>query len=758
MRLENLSKFAATSSPVMRRTARPQRSGFQAPAVNYRTQQGQELQAFPEGGYEADTRDVVAELSQIRSAEDLVIDHSRVLSLKRGDLAIIKSETFHCTPAADHLQDVPLVVKRLECVDRRTYDLKVYEADSLARFAGHPNILTLYSYWSEKPSNPYTYKTLVLLTEEGVLGDLRRTVVDNPVRPSATQCLLYGADLLKGISALHNVNIVHGRIKPVSVMLDAGNHAMLGELGRTELDSARQTHQLFSKVLIGDAIPHTLVYWAPELLTLKKYGKEVDMWALGVTLYELATGRHPFDTSNEVAFRDDVISANVDWEPFRDAPEHRLLASLIKMMLRLNPEERITASEALSLIQRPFALKIQAAWRGYRCRRDWLALRRTVVLIQSHMRRYLTRKRFSQLLSTRRTNAATLIASYWRGHKQRTRFTQQVEAICKCQALVISRQTRQAYLRFRANVIIAQSYVRRYLARQWYRKVQVRRRDMEAKLLAIQTMVQKYNEGFVDFQAQLSERIEPADPEDAASVLPVSFEHLRSFEDFELSQPPPEYGSIVCLPKLRSASSLIGQLRTDNESLQNRIRENESQSVEHDRDQEALKEELGSKYFELDPMIESLKKSLARVEQQCRRAIALPVSLAHEYAYSRWEKTHEPDNRVENVLEDDEAQYRALSPSIDMALCNGSPCFVSEVVVCPGECGPAVCEVYTATVPDQWVLCCSYKCSRDTRQVYQLPGEQTGLTQIRLRFPSNIRGGNIVSVRHVEVKGLVLEQ
>jgi hypothetical protein len=56
---------------------------------------------------------------------------------------------------APHLRGVKLVLKRLDCVERRIYDLKVYELDTFMRFRGHPNIISLYSYWSEKPSSPY---------------------------------------------------------------------------------------------------------------------------------------------------------------------------------------------------------------------------------------------------------------------------------------------------------------------------------------------------------------------------------------------------------------------------------------------------------------------------------------------------------------------------------------------------------------------------------------------------------------------------
>jgi len=86
------------------------------------------------------------ELTGIKSTEEIQIDFTEVLNQKKGDLAIIQSDTFKCSPAAIHLRHIPLVIKRLECIDRRIYDLKVYESDTFMRFRGHPNIVSLYSY------------------------------------------------------------------------------------------------------------------------------------------------------------------------------------------------------------------------------------------------------------------------------------------------------------------------------------------------------------------------------------------------------------------------------------------------------------------------------------------------------------------------------------------------------------------------------------------------------------------------------------
>ena len=98
---------------------------------------------------------------------------------------------------------------------------------------------------------------------------------------------------------MHNSAIIHGSVKPSSIYIQSDNTALLGELGKVELDAARHTHQLFSKVLIAEAMPHTLIYWAPEVINLQRYGSAADMWSLGVTMYQIVTGEHPFNTGDE---------------------------------------------------------------------------------------------------------------------------------------------------------------------------------------------------------------------------------------------------------------------------------------------------------------------------------------------------------------------------------------------------------------------------------------------------------------------------
>ena len=67
--------------------------------------------------------------------------------------------------------------------------------------------------------------------------------------------------------------------------------------------------------------------------------------------------------------------------------------------------------------------------------------------------------------------------------------------------------------------------------------------------------------------------------------------------------------------------------------------------------------------------------------------------MQRQYQYSKWDSIHEPYNIVENVLKDDESVFKTVGPCLDFSLFNGQMCFVSEVILYPGDCGPQIVEV-----------------------------------------------------------------
>jgi serine/threonine protein kinase len=108
-------------------------------------------------------------------------------------------------------------------------------------------------------------------------------------------------------------------------------------------------------------MPHTLVYWAPEVLRLERYSTAADLWSLGITMYQVVTGEHPFNVTNEEHFRDDLFTANVDWSRLAGYPR---LKMIIENLLRVDPYKRWDSNMVLAYAQEFFVIDIQRAWRG----------------------------------------------------------------------------------------------------------------------------------------------------------------------------------------------------------------------------------------------------------------------------------------------------------------------------------------------------------------------------------------------------------
>lgn len=172
---------------------------------------------------------------------------------------------------------------------------------------------------------------------------------------------------------------------------------------------------------------------------------------------------------------------------------------------------------------------------------------------------------------------------------------------------------------------------------------------------------------------------------------------------------------------------------------------------------QSLKEELGDKYEELGDMVGRLKSNMKRLADMSKRARPLPIKMQHVYQYSKWDAIHEPYNVVENVLRDDEKVYKALTPTFDFTVNNGNQSYISAILLSPGDCGPQTMEVYLSNHADAWQLVKTFTSTKAAIQNLVIPGENIA-TYVRIRCVNNVRGGNLVNVRYISVKGLPIEQ
>ncbi|WP_432144762.1 serine/threonine-protein kinase [Streptomyces sp. bgisy084] len=155
-----------------------------------------------------------------------------------------------------------------------------------------------------------------------------------------------------GLAAAHRQGIVHRDIKPANLLLDAGDTLKIGDFG-----IARFLDDPGAALTATGHIVGTSLYLAPERALGRTAGPASDVYSLGCVLYQLLTGRPPFQADSAVA----VLHQHLDAAP---VPPRQLGADLppafenyLLGLLAKEPQGRPTAEEAADWFGR-------GAWRG----------------------------------------------------------------------------------------------------------------------------------------------------------------------------------------------------------------------------------------------------------------------------------------------------------------------------------------------------------------------------------------------------------
>ena len=195
----------------------------------------------------------------------------------------------------------------------------------------HPNLCTVHEVGTSDEG--WLFMALALYPGETLRARLRR---DGHL--SVREAIEIARQITEGLHAAHAAGIVHRDLKPGNVMLLPDGSVRILDFG---LAKARDHSLSTISLRLG-----TASYMSPEQIRADTLDGRADLWALGVVLYEMLTGRRPFRGDERVAIADAILYRQPELPSMyrRDIPE--ALERLVLRLLEKDPTMRhATADE-----------------------------------------------------------------------------------------------------------------------------------------------------------------------------------------------------------------------------------------------------------------------------------------------------------------------------------------------------------------------------------------------------------------------------
>ncbi|EAY03521.1 CAMK family protein kinase [Trichomonas vaginalis G3] len=200
------------------------------------------------------------------------------------------------------------------------------EVDILKK-VDHPNIMRLLEYFE-------TDSEFCLVTELG-RGDLFQIISDTQRLPEE-QLKPIAAQLVSALNHLHQKKIIHRDLKPQNILVSDNSSIKLCDFGFARA--------LSRTTLVLNSIKGTPLYMAPELVQEYPYTEKIDIWSLGIILYELYYGKPPYFTDSMYNLIKMIINEPITWPgPISDEFKDFILKALVK-----DPDSRWSCEQLLN--------------------------------------------------------------------------------------------------------------------------------------------------------------------------------------------------------------------------------------------------------------------------------------------------------------------------------------------------------------------------------------------------------------------------
>ena len=220
-----------------------------------------------------------------------------------------------------------------ELLDEKNKLYTINEA-ILLKNIDHPNIIKFKEVFEVKKPN-IQLNIIIEYAENGDLNKLLEININKKIYFKENILINWLCQICSALKYIHYKKIIHRDIKPANIFMNNLGQIKLGDFG---ISKNLKNLELASS-FVGSAY-----YTAPEMIYEEKYSYEIDIWALGVTFYELMNLKKPFRAEYPAIYLEiknkevDEIN-NIYSKPFRN---------LIYQMLKKNPKERPKADDILN--------------------------------------------------------------------------------------------------------------------------------------------------------------------------------------------------------------------------------------------------------------------------------------------------------------------------------------------------------------------------------------------------------------------------
>ena len=239
--------------------------------------------------------------------------------------------------AHDPLIERTVAIKTVACAglskdEAAAFEQRFYREAKSAGRLNHPNIVTIHDVGRNE--------SLAFIAMEFLNGQSLRELLDSGVVLPAERCAEVAADIADGLAFAHANGVVHRDIKPANIMVLDNGSVKISDFGVALIPSGSTTVE-------GTAFGSPK-YMSPEQVTGQKVDGRSDIFSLGAVLYEMLTGRPPFDGEELTSVLYQVLNTAPPLPSSFNPELPRVFDRLLAKAMAKDPEKRYQSAMELA--------------------------------------------------------------------------------------------------------------------------------------------------------------------------------------------------------------------------------------------------------------------------------------------------------------------------------------------------------------------------------------------------------------------------